>query len=88
MYVACDNRRMSDTANTHQPPRTSFDEENLLHEINEDNRLRRLGIEPDDMDSLAILIALKKKVADIKREKLERKQQKYAGRIQNPANPA
>jgi hypothetical protein len=57
---------------------TSFDEENLLHEISEDNRLRRPGIEPDAMDSLAILIALKKKVADIKQEKLERKQQKDA----------
>lgn len=59
-------------------PWTSFDEENLQHEINEDNRLRRLGIEPDKMDSLAIMIALKKKVADIKQEKLERKKQKEA----------
>lgn len=59
-------------------PWTSFDEENLLHEINEDNRLRRLGIEPDQMDSLAILIALRKKVADTKQEKLERKRQKEA----------
>ena len=56
-------------------PWTSFDEENLQHEINEDNRLRRLGIEPDEMDSLAILIALRKKAADIKQEKLERKKQ-------------
>lgn len=59
-------------------PWTSFDEENLRHEINEDNRLRRLGIEPDEMDSLAILVALKKRVAEIKQEKLERKKQKEA----------
>ena len=59
-------------------PWTSFDEENVLHEINEDNRLRRLGMEPDDMDSLAILIALKKNVAEIKKEKLERKKLKDA----------
>jgi hypothetical protein len=57
-------------------PWTSFDEENLLHDINEDNRLRRLGIEPDEMDSLAILIALRKKAADIKQEKLERQKQR------------
>jgi len=60
----------------HEKPWTSFDEENLLHEVNEDNRLRRLGIEPDEMDSLAILIALRKKAADIKQEKLERQKQK------------
>ena len=66
---------------------TSFDEENLVHEINEDNRVRRLGIEPDEMDSLAILIALKKKVAAIKQEKLERKQQKDAERLQRPDFP-
>ncbi len=59
-------------------PSTSFDEENLLHEINEDNRLRRLGMEPDEMDSLAILIALKKNVAESKQEKLERKKPKDA----------
>jgi hypothetical protein len=69
-------------------PWTSFDEENLLHEVNEDNRLRRLGIEPDDIDSLAILIALKKKVAEMKQEKLERKQQKDAELVQSPGNPA
>jgi hypothetical protein len=34
------------------------------------------------MDSLAILIALKKKVAEIKQEKLERKQQKDGERVQ------
>jgi hypothetical protein len=61
-------------------PWTSFDEENLLHEVNEDNRLRRLGIEPDEMDSLAIMIALRKQVAEIKQEKLKRKRQKEAQR--------
>jgi hypothetical protein len=34
-----------------QKPWTASDEENLLHEINEDNRVRRLGIDPDQMDS-------------------------------------
>lgn len=49
-------------------PWTRHDEENLLLEISEDRRLQNLGIDPDS-DSLAILIALKKRMAEIQRSK-------------------
>ncbi len=62
---------MADEDNSHkaaEKPWTHADEENLLLEISEDRRLTNLGIDPD-ADSLAILIALKKRMAEIQRGK-------------------
>jgi hypothetical protein len=41
-------------------PWTHFDEENLLLEVSEDRRLRRLGIDPDE-HPLLILLELRKR---------------------------
>jgi hypothetical protein len=57
---------------TGDKPWTRHDEENLLLEISEDRRLQHLGIDPDQ-DSLAILLQLKKRMAEIEAEKRERK---------------
>jgi len=62
---------MADTDNPHPKearPWTRADEENELLEVSEERRLRRLGIDPD-ADSLAILIALKKRMAEIQLDK-------------------
>jgi hypothetical protein len=71
----CDNRIMPDSKNpdscAHEPW-TDEDEENLLLDVSEDRRLQRLGIDPDGT-SLDILIALKKRMAEIEAENLERK---------------
>lgn len=71
---SCDNRPMSDPDDmprAGERPSTRADEENLLLEVSEDRRLRRLGIDPDQ-DSLAIMLQLKKRMADIEAEKRNR----------------
>ena len=62
---------MADSGNPRavgERPWTRQDEENLLLEIIEDSRLRNLGIDPD-ADPLAILIALKMRMAEINSRK-------------------
>jgi hypothetical protein len=44
-------------------PWTHFDEENLLLEVSEDRRLRRLGIDPDEHPLLILLELRKRKEA-------------------------
>jgi len=64
---------MADADNPHPKearPWTRADEENELLEVSEERRLRRLGIDPD-ADSLTILLELKKRWAEIQREKDE-----------------
>jgi hypothetical protein len=53
-------------------PWTHQDEENLLLEVSEDRRLQNLGIDPD-ADSLTILLELKKRMAEIERQKSQKK---------------
>jgi hypothetical protein len=69
---------MSDSDNnSHKPLETEErrwtreDEENALLEVSEERRLRRLGIDPD-ADSLTILLELKRRWAEIQRDKDEK----------------
>jgi hypothetical protein len=57
---------------TGEQPWTRGDEENLLLEVSEDRRLQNLGIDPD-ADSLTILLELKKRWAEIQRQKGQKK---------------
>jgi len=49
-----------------------MDEENLLLEVSEDRRLRRLGIDPD-LPQWEIYLELKKRLAQIEAEKAKKK---------------
>jgi hypothetical protein len=61
-------------ADPNSKPWTSQDEENLLLEISEDRRLRRLGIDPD-ADQLTILIEVKKRMREIEEERARKRQE-------------
>ncbi len=52
---------------------TEHDEINVLHEVAEEDRLRRQGLDPDKMDSLELLLELKRRMAQIKEEKAQKK---------------
>jgi hypothetical protein len=58
------------------PPRPwTFDDEcEAIREVSEERRLRNLGIDPDRMNSLEILLELKKRMAKIKKEEAEEEQ--------------
>jgi len=62
-------------AEPEQKPWTSQDEENLLLEVSEDRRLRRLGIDPD-ADQWTIWLELKKRKDAIDAEREKRRNQK------------
>ena len=55
---------------------TGHDEINVLHEVAEEDRLRRQGLDPDKMDSLELLVELKRRMAKIKEEKAQKKKLK------------